>query len=67
MTVDGISRKEAEARAEKLLAQLGLSDKKDAYPYQLSGGQQQRVSIAGAGPAAENPVLTNLPQRWIRS
>ena len=29
-------------------AQLGLSDKKDAYPYQLSGGQQQRVSIARA-------------------
>ena len=33
-------------RAEKLLAQLGLSDKAEAYPFQLSGGQQQRVSIA---------------------
>lgn len=48
MSVDKISRKEAEARAEKLLGQLGLEDKKNAYPYQLSGGQQQRVSIARA-------------------
>lgn len=46
--VDKISKEEAEARADKLLIQLGLSDKKDAYPYQLSGGQQQRVSIARA-------------------
>lgn len=46
--VDKISKEEAVARAEKLLEQLGLSDKKDAYPCQLSGGQQQRVSIARA-------------------
>ena len=46
--VDKVSRSEAVSRAEKLLAQLGLSDKADAYPYQLSGGQQQRVSIARA-------------------
>ncbi len=46
--VDGISKSEARIRAEKLLEQLGLSDKADAYPCQLSGGQQQRVSIARA-------------------
>ncbi len=48
MSVDKISREEAYERADRLLMQLGLSDKKDAYPYQLSGGQQQRVSIARA-------------------
>ena len=31
-----------------LLEKVGLSQKKDAYPYQLSGGQQQRVAIARA-------------------
>ena len=48
ISVDRISRKEAEERAVKLLRQLGLEEKKDAYPCQLSGGQQQRVSIARA-------------------
>lgn len=48
ISVQKISKKEAEERAIKLLDQLGLADKADAYPFQLSGGQQQRVSIARA-------------------
>ena len=48
ISVDKVPRKEAEERAWKLLRQLGLEDKAEAYPYQLSGGQQQRVSIARA-------------------
>ncbi len=34
--------------AEKLLEQMGLSDRKRNYPHQLSGGQCQRVAIARA-------------------
>jgi polar amino acid transport system ATP-binding protein len=46
--VDKIPKEEAIERATKLLAQLGLEDKANQYPYQLSGGQMQRVSIARA-------------------
>ncbi len=41
-------RKAAEAKARKLLEQLGLKGKEQLYPYQLSGGQKQRVAIARA-------------------
>lgn len=41
-------RAQCEAEALELLEKVGLSDKKDAYPYELSGGQQQRIAIARA-------------------
>nr|WP_068889138.1 ATP-binding cassette domain-containing protein [Pedobacter panaciterrae] len=36
------------SRVQEVLASLGISDKKDAYPNELSQGQLQRVSIARA-------------------
>lgn len=52
---DKVSKKEATERAYKLLKQLGLEGKENAYPCELSGGQQQRVSIARA--LAKNPKV----------
>ncbi len=48
LTVLGLGRRAAEARALAKLEEVGLSEKASEYPSRLSGGQQQRVAIARA-------------------
>lgn len=53
--VKGMSKQEANTKAQDLLKKVGLADKDNAYPDSLSGGQKQRVAISRA--LAMNPKV----------
>ena len=44
----GMSKEEAESKAQALLEKVALGDRAKAYPSQLSGGQKQRIAIVRA-------------------
>ena len=46
--LDGARSTIAERKMKKLTKVLGISEKKDYYPYELSGGEKQRVAICRA-------------------
>lgn len=51
----GIPKKEAIQKAEKLLADVGVYERKKHLPNQLSGGERQRIAVARA--LINNPQL----------
>lgn len=46
--INGMTKKEATAKAERLLDYLNLLERKNHKPSELSGGEQQRVAVARA-------------------
>ncbi|MEV6646913.1 amino acid ABC transporter ATP-binding protein [Amycolatopsis sp. NPDC051371] len=53
--VRGLSTRDAQTEARRLLDRVGVGDQAEKRPAELSGGQQQRVAIARA--LAMNPKL----------
>ena len=61
MLLQGVSARERQQRAKKILDDVGLADKYDRRPAELSGGQQQRVAVARAIVSDPSIVLADEP------
>jgi NitT/TauT family transport system ATP-binding protein len=57
----GVPKDEQARRAHAALAEVGLAEFEDKYPWQLSGGMQQRVAIARAVAYQPSVLLMDEP------
>lgn len=48
LSIQKVSKKQADQRFQTVAAELGIDDIKDKYPNEISGGQKQRTSAARA-------------------
>jgi putative ABC transport system ATP-binding protein len=61
LPIELLGRSDPLARADELLAAVGLADRGHHYPSQLSGGEQQRVALARAFAARPSILLADEP------
>ena len=59
--IAGMARSEAEGRAEKILGEMGLSQRLTHRSGELSGGEQQRVAVARAMLLEPKLILADEP------
>jgi putative ABC transport system ATP-binding protein len=57
----GLDQKRRRSRADEVLAQVGLAERRDHLPSRLSGGEQQRVAIARALANGPRVILADEP------
>lgn len=58
---NGVSRRDAEARAHELLDRVGVSARANHRPATMSGGEQQRVAVCRALANAPRVLLADEP------